>query len=561
MSPFVKLPLLVSLVFVSVPAVVVFWSSAAGRGALRGNVDVRNGISIGNSNRTLQMGAEGGESQVRYVWPSMNGTAARRQLALVEPPVVFVASGYVMQENFVCRDTETKATLDLSLCFTATVPMAPFPPPGQVARLDLIDQTGAAYCTDKVAPRSGFDYSAFGCWPRDKESGEYRRNDIGYDSTIRAKQKEIATLVFELFNFLRIDWFAVSGTVMATVRHMDQIPWDDDIDVHVPYHQLHRLFAFLRQGAPDPEQTNPHPGFEAAAKQWWDWYVATTPKWLRRNAKIRYVAHLAMSLRGARRSERGFIAKVYWRRGEQAHDWPWRHPFIDVFGYEFSEEKTNAATDDEYELVLYDNAVRPATWVFPVSHRPLGHTVVAVPREMPEEGVSVIDNMEFLTECSTGIWNHYYETIRRSSSGPCRLLYDRVPFVTDRQWIYASQAALPQEFFRGGEKNITAMQQEQARYTQLETGGNASATAGLQPLQPVWGSTVTVPSQAFTASHFSRLKQTSAVASTETESAPDIVPAVYERLTIRGVLIAELIYRNDRRSLLPFHSVDFISFQ
>ncbi|GAL14675.1 lipopolysaccharide cholinephosphotransferase LicD1 [Vibrio astriarenae] len=47
----------------------------------------------------------------------------------------------------------------------------------------------------------------------------------------------------EFFDKENIQYVAVGGTVLGAYRHSGFIPWDDDIDLAVPYDDFNRLIA------------------------------------------------------------------------------------------------------------------------------------------------------------------------------------------------------------------------------------------------------------------------------------------------------------------------------
>ena len=65
------------------------------------------------------------------------------------------------------------------------------------------------------------------------------------------ERKEISVEILSDFDRIcrkyGITYYLAYGTLIGAVRHKGFIPWDDDIDVWIPIHQIEKLFEHLRQ--------------------------------------------------------------------------------------------------------------------------------------------------------------------------------------------------------------------------------------------------------------------------------------------------------------------------
>ncbi len=66
--------------------------------------------------------------------------------------------------------------------------------------------------------------------------------------------KKIQMIVFEVFKDVckknNLRYFAIGGTCIGAIRHKGYIPWDDDIDVAMPYEDYKEFIRIFKKNAP-----------------------------------------------------------------------------------------------------------------------------------------------------------------------------------------------------------------------------------------------------------------------------------------------------------------------
>ena len=186
--------------------------------------------------------------------------------------------------------------------------------------------------------------------------------------------------VFDIFDRIcsmnQIDYFLYGGSLLGSVRHHDIIPWDDDVDVMVPYRQARQLRQELQKLRP--------------------WYILKeTISW-----------------------------KFYSNHASRILSKSWKWPFLDIFFY------------DENETHIWDmqpNYIRDFVYyktdIFPFKKRPfLGRLAPS-----PAAPVSVLGKNYDVNLCLPLSYNHRTEGrslgVRGECAVPCHLLQDIHPFV------------------------------------------------------------------------------------------------------------------------------------
>ena len=67
----------------------------------------------------------------------------------------------------------------------------------------------------------------------------------------QTEQKEILLdmlkYIDEICRKNNIKYFLYGGTLIGAIRHKGFIPWDDDVDICVPYNEYRKLITILKQ--------------------------------------------------------------------------------------------------------------------------------------------------------------------------------------------------------------------------------------------------------------------------------------------------------------------------
>ena len=68
---------------------------------------------------------------------------------------------------------------------------------------------------------------------------------------LQATQREILSVIDDLCERNGIEWFADGGTCLGAMRHQGFIPWDDDIDIAMPYEDWLRFVELAASELPE----------------------------------------------------------------------------------------------------------------------------------------------------------------------------------------------------------------------------------------------------------------------------------------------------------------------
>lgn len=494
------------------------------------------------------LGLDTSDATRRVIWDT---TDPNKQLWLLPSPSVLVGPGYILRERFECWDNNRNRSIDLSLCFTASHALGGF-------RVNRRDGSTVRVLPDVAKEDAAFfteaDYTAFRLKEPRRPVTKHPAASLGdHDAWTRGLQKEIVQLAFELLDFLQIQWFVPYGAVLGTYRHLDQIPWDDDFDVAYPSYQAARLLGFFRRGNVNASEVREP--FPTAAAQWWDWYVRTTPESVRREAERRYLTSLEFYVHYNPTRDRQFSSKIYWKDGpHDVHYKPWTFPFLDMFTFDYGDGKrTNAQSQRLVVRDHYSNIPIPAHLVFPLHERPLGHFSIPVPNTFLVQ--SLIPGQTALVSCWSGDFSHFYETNKRSYATPCNRLYTRIPFVTTRTHVLAPVSKLPAfPPSHANREDLGTVIEQQRNFVMLKQHTPAPPiTQGSQsPL-------VLDPAARVLKQQWDTASATELFDALQVSHKPDVsrinilayVPGVYEQLTVKSVIIAELVDVTRAYSELP----------
>jgi hypothetical protein len=173
-----------------------------------------------------------------------------------------------------------------------------------------------------------------------------------------------------------IIYFIYYGTLLGSFIHHDIIPWDDDVDVMIPYHQRE---IFLN-------------AFKALNQTLIEIYLVP----------------------GKRKKDNYY--KIFYKNSPYAGNYSWRFPYIDIFFY---------AQNETYLWNLIGKKIKiDMKYIFPLILRPLGQLWVPAPRK-PQE----IFQFDPFDECLSHFWDHRNEIRIKQHRIKCNELKDIYPFV------------------------------------------------------------------------------------------------------------------------------------
>jgi hypothetical protein len=174
----------------------------------------------------------------------------------------------------------------------------------------------------------------------------------------------------------QITFMMSDGTLLGSLRHHDIIPWDDDIDVMIPYEERLRFLDLIQKMNTTSVQTN---------------------------------------LFGNKKKPKYY--KISFKNTLPAGEKPWNFPFVDIFFY-----LRNETHFWVWEVTAPGDAMK-VKYVFPLAMRPLGELWLPAPRK-PRR----MFKFDPFDECKGHRWDHRKEDRAEETSIKCDELRHIYPF-------------------------------------------------------------------------------------------------------------------------------------
>lgn len=174
-----------------------------------------------------------------------------------------------------------------------------------------------------------------------------------------------------------VPYFIYGGTLLGSWRHHGFVPWDDDVDMAVPFEMKPLVRSLLSDLKP----------------------------------------HFRLN------TDQGFRWKFCSRRSQPIPGLPWGWPYVDISFY-----RSNETHVWDNDVPSYPKFIYPIQWIFPLRDRPFKGRMLPA----PVDAEAVLNHTYDLQMCTIGDWEHQRERRRSKESQhsvPCAQLKPYYPFV------------------------------------------------------------------------------------------------------------------------------------